>query len=66
MAKIILHKEGENPESIADRRMQENLLLSPVERFKKTFQLMALAAAFKQGPIKAPQGLGVVLKRKVS
>lgn len=66
MAKIILHKEGQDPEAIVARRMQENLLLTPVERFKKTFQLMALAAAFKQGPIKTPQGLGIVLKRKVS
>jgi hypothetical protein len=66
MAKIILHKEGQHPDAIAERRLQENFLLSPLERFKKTFQLMSLAAAFKQGPIKHPQGLGIVLKRKTS
>ncbi|MEO5645778.1 MAG: hypothetical protein ABIQ40_13770 [Bacteroidia bacterium] len=66
MAKLIIHNGNETPESIANRRLLENLLLTPHERFKKTFQLMALAALFKNGPIKTPQGLGVVLKRKLS
>jgi len=66
MAKIILHTENETQESIAERRLMENLSLSPQERMKKAFQLMALAALFKKGPIKKPQGLGIVLKRKTS
>lgn len=66
MAKLIIHNGNETPGSIAERRLMENTLLTPHERFKKTFELMALAALFKKGPIKTPQGLGVVLKRKVS
>jgi hypothetical protein len=66
MAKLILHNGNETPASIEERRLKENFLLSPQERFKKTFELMALAALFKKGPIKIPQGLGIVLKRKMS
>jgi hypothetical protein len=64
MAKLILHNGTETPASIEERRLKENLLLTPEERIKKAFQLMALSLLFKNGPIKKPQGLGIVLKRK--
>jgi hypothetical protein len=64
MTKLIIHPEGTTHESIAERRLQENLLLSPEQRMKRAFELMALSALFKDGPIKKPQGLGIVLKRK--
>ena len=66
MAKLILHTQGETSESIADRRRCENLALTPEQRIKKAFELMLLSSLFKNGPIKKPLGLGVVLKRKVS
>lgn len=66
MAKIILHPEGESLEAIAERRLLENAMRTPEERFDKIFEMMELAALFKKGPIKEPQGLGIVLKRKVA
>ena len=50
-------------ETVNENRLRENFLLSPMERFKKAFALMALAAMFKNAPLKSPQGLGVVLKK---
>lgn len=63
MSKVIFHTKTSR-EVIAENRLFENLKLSPVERLKKAFTLMGLSALFKKGPIKIPQGLGVVLKRK--
>ena len=59
MAKVILYNEID-----PDRRLFENLLLTPAERIKKLFDLMVLSAMFKKGPLKHPQGLGIVLKKK--
>ena len=66
VAKLIFHNEASSRETVAERRLYENLLLSPAERFKKAFALMALAALFKKGPIKSPQGLGIILKKSAS
>lgn len=63
MSKLIFYSV-ENRESVVENRLYANLMLSPAERLKKAFTLMALAALFKKGAIKAPQGLGIVLKRK--
>lgn len=60
MRKVVLHT---GDESSADRRLFENASLLPAERMKKAFELMQLAALFKKGVIKLPQGLGVVLKK---
>jgi hypothetical protein len=65
MAKLIIHTGTVNREEIAERRLYETALLPPLLRFKKAFELMALSSLFLDGrPIKQPQGLGVVLKRK--
>jgi len=63
MSKLVFHS-GVNRESVVEDRLYTNLMLSPTERLKKAFTLMALATLFKKGAIKAPQGLGLVLKRK--
>ena len=66
MRKLILHTENETRDSIEERRLLENASRPPIERWQKAFQLMSLALLFKKGPIKSPEGLGIVLKRKVS
>jgi hypothetical protein len=63
MAKLILHNKA-NVEAIKERRLMENLSLTPEQRMKKAFQLMAMSAKFKNGVLKEPQGKGIVLKRK--
>lgn len=63
MAKLILHNTA-NLEAIKERRLMENLALTPEQRMKKAFQLMAIAAKFKNGVLKEPQGKGIVLRRK--
>ncbi len=63
MSKLVFHREA-NRESIVENRLYANLMLNPAERIKKAFTLMSLAVLFKKGAIKAPQGLGLVLKRK--
>ena len=63
MKKLIFYTADTDRQAIAERRLFENLLLTPSERFKKAFKLMALAAMFKKGPIKKPLGLGIVLKK---
>lgn len=60
MRKIVFRK---NTEANTDERLHATSLLTPLQRFKKVFALMTLASMFKKGPIKLPQGLGVVLKR---
>lgn len=64
MAKIILNSPRISREEIEERRFLENLALSPEQRMKKMFDLMALSALFKKGALKAPQGRGIVLTRK--
>lgn len=64
MAKIILNSPGISREEIEERRFFENLALSPEQRIKKMFELMALSAMFKKGPLKMPQRKGIVLTRK--
>jgi hypothetical protein len=64
MPKIILHPPGTTREEIEQRRIQENLKRTPAERMSFAFRLMALAMMLKKGPLKQPQGKGVVLKRK--
>ena len=63
MAKLILHTSSDLS-AIEERRLRENFALSHKERMKKAFALIALAAKFKNGVLREPQGLGVVLKRK--
>jgi hypothetical protein len=60
MAKIILHPEGESPEAIAKRRLIENAMRTPQERWERTFGMMTLAALFRRkGLIKELQSMGV-------
>ena len=61
--KLILHKEPDL-EKINERRLFENLALSPEERMQKLFNLMKLSILLKNGPLKKPQSKGIVLKLK--
>lgn len=63
MPKLIIHNANSLKE-VEDRRLDENLKLSPLERFEKALLLIELSLLFKKGPIKLPQGKGIVLKLK--
>jgi hypothetical protein len=64
MAEIRIYPPGTTREEIEERRRQEILAMTPAERMKLAFKLMALSAMFKKGPLKEPRGKGVVLKRE--
>jgi hypothetical protein len=66
MVKLILHKEPLTNDQIQERRLLENLKLTPQERFHNLFELMQLSLMLKGAPLKKPQGLGVVLTREKS
>jgi hypothetical protein len=66
MPKLILHKDPLTNEQIRERRLLENLALTPQERLHNLFELMQLSLMLKGAPLKKPQGLGVVLKRTKS
>ncbi len=61
--KIILHDQPD-VEKINERRLFENLALSPQQRMQKLYNLMKLSLLLKDGPIKKPQSKGIVLKLK--
>ncbi len=61
--KIILHDQPD-VEKINERRLFENLALSPQQRMHKLYNLMKLSLLLKDGPIKKPQSKGIVLKLK--
>ncbi|MFI5148512.1 MAG: hypothetical protein ACHQRM_02190 [Bacteroidia bacterium] len=63
MPKLIIHNPPLSREEIADRRLEENLKRTPRERIALMFELNKLSAKLKKGPLKEPQGLGVVVKR---
>jgi predicted nucleotidyltransferase len=63
MPQIVFHTQADARERVEARRMSEMLALSPGERMQQAFRLMQLAAMFKNGPLKEPQQLGVLLKR---
>jgi hypothetical protein len=63
MGKVIIHTHPDL-EAIEERRLMENLLLSPNERMKRAFELMSLSILFSKNKIlKSPQGLGTILKK---
>ena len=64
MAVLILHNAAPSDEHIREKRMHENLALTPMQRWEKMFAMIQLAASLKKGPIKQPQGKGIVLKSK--
>jgi hypothetical protein len=61
--KLILHSSA-NLDAIEQRRLNENLLLSPIQRIEKMFLLIETARAFSKNPLKQPQGKGLVLRVK--
>ena len=63
MPKLIIHKEQSTFEEIEERRFLEDQKLTSKERLTKMFNLMALSFMFKNGPLKKPQGLGIILKK---
>jgi hypothetical protein len=64
MRKVITYSHYDS-EAIERRRLEENLKLTPLERFEKAFYLIHLSMLFKRGPLKEPEGKGVVLRRKI-
>lgn len=62
--KLIIHDPPLSPEEIEERRMAEDFAMTPLQRWNKMFTLMELALLFKKGPLKKPQGKGIVLKKK--
>lgn len=62
MARLNLYKVAPSAEETQAKRLHESLSLSYAERWKKMFSLMQLAASLKKGPLKQPQGNGIVLK----
>ncbi len=64
MAELILHSVPQSEDKVHEKRMLENLALTPMERFKKMFALIQLSVSLKKGPLKMPQGKGIVLKSK--
>lgn len=61
--KLIIHPSA-NLASIEERRLNENLLLSPKQRIEKLFLLIEMAQAFSKKPLKQPQAKGLVLRVK--
>ena len=64
MGKIILHPPGTTREDIEEMRLMRNLEKTPNERISFMFELNALAMKIKGGPLKEPQGKGIILRRK--
>jgi hypothetical protein len=64
MPKLILHSTPQSREEIEERRLLENLALTPEQRIEKMYRLMELSLMFKKGPIKEPQGKGIVLRKR--
>ena len=64
MAILKLYPPETPREQIEAERLPRTLALSPNERMHIAFELMALSLAFKKGPIKEPQGKGIVLRKK--
>ncbi len=62
MAELILHNRAQSQEQMHEKRILENLALTPMQRWKKMFALMQLSASLKNGPLKMPQGKGIILK----
>jgi hypothetical protein len=64
MAELILHADILSDEQTREKRLHENLALTPMQRWEKMFAMIQLAASLKKGPLKQPQGKGIVLKSK--
>jgi|GEM_PF-3731549 len=64
MAKIILHPPGTTREEIEELRLIRNLERTPNERMKLMFAINAMCLMLKKGPLKMPQGKGIILKKR--
>ncbi len=64
MATLKFYPPGTTREQIDAERLDRILSMTPNERMHLAFELMALSLAFKKGPIKEPQGKGIVLRKK--
>lgn len=64
MAKLILNPVMLSKEQVSEKRMFENLALTPMQRWEKMFALIQLSASLKKGILKMPEGKGIVLKSK--
>ena len=64
MAKIIIHPPGTTREQIEELRLLRNLERTPNERMTLMFEMISFAMMVKGGPLKMPQGKGLVLRSK--
>jgi len=64
MAKIIIHPPGTTREEIEEQRLLRNLERTPNERITLMFEMISFAMMVKGGPLKKPQGKGLVLSSK--
>jgi hypothetical protein len=60
MAKIILHPSGTTKAELEQLRLLRNLERTPEERMKIMFSLNAMALMLKKGPLKLPEGKGII------
>ncbi|MBL4652202.1 MAG: hypothetical protein JKY53_04955 [Flavobacteriales bacterium] len=58
---MIIHKKARTADEILLERCRENLKLTPKQRMEKMFELSKFAIKMKGGPLKKPQGKGIVL-----
>jgi hypothetical protein len=63
MAQLIFHTGEDAHERVENERFLKNAAKTREERMKYAFQLMELSQLFKKGPIKSPEGKGIVLRK---
>jgi hypothetical protein len=64
MAKIIIHGPGFTLEEIERERLLRNLERTPEERIHLMFEMISFAMKVRKGPLKLPEGKGIVLRSK--
>jgi hypothetical protein len=64
MGKLLVHNPPLSHQEIENRRLNENLLSSHSDRFRKAMSLMRLGVLFSKNGFGKPRALGVVLKSK--
>lgn len=64
MGKLLVHNPPLSHQEIENRRLNENLLSSHSDRFRKAMSLMHLGVLFSKNGFGKPRGLGIVLKSK--
>jgi hypothetical protein len=63
LSRIIVHKD-KTREELENERLERILAMAPKPRMKLMIEMLDLAIAMKNGPIKLPSGKGVILRQK--